>query len=166
MDVMELIVIILTSGVAGGVGVEIIRAIANRRSNQADVRLKRATATGELADAASTVVGISERQAIRLEEDNIALVQKVNVLSTRVDDLKNLVKDAEAFKVALESQQIHSNEMRQELEKVATEQAHEIFQLKETAHRLSERVVNLEDEKEKLKDRVSVLQQQMSNGDS
>lgn len=124
MDGMELAALILTSGVVGGVSVEFVRAIFNRRSNQADVRLKRATATGEIADAAQTMVGISVDRAERLEDDNLKLRDKVDRLVERV-------KDAEAFKVVLETQMLESNKMRVVLEEAAAKQAYEINRLKE-----------------------------------
>lgn len=71
------------------------------------------------------------------------------------------MKDAEAFKVVLETQMLESNKMRVGLEEAAAKQAYEINRLKERVHRHSEHIVDLQDEKTELKGKIETLEAQV-----
>lgn len=160
-------------------GREIVSFLLNRRKSQADVRATDAGAAGEIADAAGAVVKLLRTQVE-------ALRQQLSDLKIDHEDLFEKFKDAEAFKAILEAQMKHVNDMRADLEDIVNavraeafklakevdeirerltkchEAMLEVKELRDNVRRLSEHIVDLQDENTGLGKEIKILEAQMN----
>lgn len=137
-----------------GVG-EVVRYFLNHRKTQAEVRATDAGAAGEISDAAETVVKLLREEVEILKE------QKVDY-KTAYDETLEKFKDSEAFKAILEAQMKNANDARKDQDATIFAMHKIIGELKETILRHSEHIVDLQDEKEKLREKIGILETQMN----